>query len=369
MALSRYDVILGMEFLYNAEVHVHPHLSCIWIGGMEEPCMVECEYLNASRLEPSLLTTNGGLIGGNSEMMSLVEERVQVAEGLDEITTMSRGFVAGESLGPQLNKLPDINMDQDEGESEAKSLTEDSNYWKTHHSENVGDILSGTSCNEYLLNKGNYGCFKKEAWGFKHFKSASGVPVITSWWAIWFMMVLLGAAALFSVFGCACGSREHHVLSEDLRDSRLARSGTCVAVNSMGVSAFLGHKTTSAGVCCRIRGVHKQGLGQAQRFGDSQEGTIGSENGWWVYHWHGVITGVKNDSTRAEHPGDQGMTQRMSGEPNIGMRVCAREGSIGFVMAMCGGGYGERDFPVDEDVALFRRGRFVTTVSHGGQLS
>ena len=30
MAISRFDVILGMEFLYNAEVHVLPHLSCIW---------------------------------------------------------------------------------------------------------------------------------------------------------------------------------------------------------------------------------------------------------------------------------------------------------------------------------------------------
>lgn len=200
MAMSRYNVILGMEFLYNAKVHVHPHLSCIWIGGLEEPCMVEYEYLNANRPETSLQTTNGGLVEGNSAMMLLVEERVQVVEGLDEYTTMSRGFVAGESLGPQLNKLPDIDMDQGEGELEAKSLGEDSDYWKTHHNENVGDILSGTSNNEYLLNKGDYGCFKEEAWGFRHFKLASGVPVITSLWAIRFMMLLFGTTSLFSIF-------------------------------------------------------------------------------------------------------------------------------------------------------------------------
>ena len=29
MAMSRYDVILRMKFLYNTEVHVHLHLSCI----------------------------------------------------------------------------------------------------------------------------------------------------------------------------------------------------------------------------------------------------------------------------------------------------------------------------------------------------
>lgn len=73
-------------------------------------------------------------------MMLLVEERVQVVEGLDEYTTMSRGFVAGESPDPQLNKLPDTDMDQDLGESEAKSLAEDSGCWKTNHNENVGDI-------------------------------------------------------------------------------------------------------------------------------------------------------------------------------------------------------------------------------------
>lgn len=73
-------------------------------------------------------------------------------------------------------------------------------------------------------------------------------------------MVLVGAAALFSVFGCACGSYELHVLSENLRDSRLAWSGTCVAVNSMGVSVFLSHKTVSTGFCCGVCGVHKQGL-------------------------------------------------------------------------------------------------------------
>lgn len=43
VAMSRFDVILGMEFLYNTEMHVLPHLSCIWIRGMWEPCTIECE--------------------------------------------------------------------------------------------------------------------------------------------------------------------------------------------------------------------------------------------------------------------------------------------------------------------------------------
>ncbi|KAK9222542.1 hypothetical protein WN944_010978 [Citrus x changshan-huyou] len=90
MAMSRYDMILGMEFLYNAEVRVHPHLSWFWIGGMEEPCMVECEYLNSNRLETSLPVTNHGLVGGNSAMMSLVKERVRVADKLDEYTMILR---------------------------------------------------------------------------------------------------------------------------------------------------------------------------------------------------------------------------------------------------------------------------------------
>lgn len=32
MAMSRFDVIFGMKFMYNAEVYVLLHLSCIWIG-------------------------------------------------------------------------------------------------------------------------------------------------------------------------------------------------------------------------------------------------------------------------------------------------------------------------------------------------
>ena len=51
------------------------------------------------------------------------------------------------------------------------------------------------------------------------------------------------------------------MLSEDLRDSKLMRCGTCVAVNSMGVSTFFSHKTTSMGFCCEICGVQGQGLG------------------------------------------------------------------------------------------------------------
>lgn len=80
MAMLRFDVILGMEFLYNAEVYVLLHLSCIWIGGIGKPCMVECEYQSSSRLEPSLQTTNNGLNRGNSAMMSMVEEQDQVKE-------------------------------------------------------------------------------------------------------------------------------------------------------------------------------------------------------------------------------------------------------------------------------------------------
>lgn len=64
--------------------------------------------------------------------MSLVEECVQVAEELDKYTTTSRGFVTGQSQGPQLNKLPEEDANQDEGESEAKSLAKGSGYWKTH---------------------------------------------------------------------------------------------------------------------------------------------------------------------------------------------------------------------------------------------
>ncbi|KAK9222132.1 hypothetical protein WN944_010564 [Citrus x changshan-huyou] len=294
MAMSRYDVILGMEFLYNAEVHVHPHLSCIWIRGMKEPCMVEYEHLNSSKLEPSLQASNIGLIGGNSAMMSLIEERVHVTEGLDEYTMTSRGFMAGESQGLQLNKLLDEDVNQDEGESEAKSLAEGSSCWKTHYSENVGNIQSGTDCSEFLLNKVSCGCFNKEAWGFRHCRSASGVPVITSQWAVWLVVMLLRVATLFPVYGCACGSHEHRELTEELRDSRLEWRGTCMAVNSMGVSAFLDHKAARMWLCYRVFDVYKQGLGQAQRLGRSQEGIIGSEgNILGENHW-GCVTGMES---------------------------------------------------------------------------
>lgn len=61
-------------------------------------------------------------------MMSLVEECVQIAEGLDEYTMTSRGFMAGESQGPPLNKLSDKGVNQDEGESEVKSLAKGSGW-------------------------------------------------------------------------------------------------------------------------------------------------------------------------------------------------------------------------------------------------
>lgn len=63
----------------------------------------------------------------------------------------------------------------------------------------------------------------------------------------------------------------------------------------------------------------------------SQKGTTDSEkdifeeNGQWECHWHGVIAWVEDDSTWAKHPKDQGMVQRMRGEPNIGTWVCVKE--------------------------------------------
>lgn len=102
--------------------------------------------------------------------------------------------------------MPDEDANQDEGELEAKSLTEGSSCWKTHDSENEGIIQSGTDCGEFLLNKGSCGCFRKEAWGLRHCKSVSGVPVITSQWKVWLVLVLFGVVALFPVYGCACKS-------------------------------------------------------------------------------------------------------------------------------------------------------------------
>ena len=77
----------------------------------------------------------------------------------------------------------------------------------------MGNIRSGTNYSEFLLNKKSCGCFNKEAWGFKHCKSASGILVITSQWAVW-LVVLFGAVASFLV-------HEHRELAEELRGSRL----------------------------------------------------------------------------------------------------------------------------------------------------
>ena len=66
--------------------------------------------------------------------------------------------------------------------------------------------------------------------------------------------------------------------------------GTCVAVNSMGVSAFLDHKAVRMWLYYGVCDVYKQRLRQAQRLGRSQEGIINSkgnilgENSWWVCH-------------------------------------------------------------------------------------
>ena len=50
-----------------------------------------------------------------------------------------------------------------------------------------------------------------------------------------------------------------------------------MAVNSMGVSAFLDHKAVRMWLCCKVCDVYKQGLRQAQRLGRSQEGIIDSK--------------------------------------------------------------------------------------------
>ncbi|KAK9199630.1 hypothetical protein WN944_014822 [Citrus x changshan-huyou] len=65
MVISKFDVILGMEFLYNAEVHVLSHLSSIWIEGMKKSCTVECEYLSLIKIESSLQITHNGLDRGS----------------------------------------------------------------------------------------------------------------------------------------------------------------------------------------------------------------------------------------------------------------------------------------------------------------
>lgn len=62
------------------------------------------------------------------------------------------------------------------------------------------------------------------------------------------------------------------------------------------------------------------------------------------------------------------MAQRMHDEPNVDMQDCRGEGHACFNMALCGGGYSRRGYPADENVALFKWGRFVTTVSHDGRL-
>ena len=67
-----------------------------------------------------------------------------------------------------------------------------------------------------------------------------------------------------------------------------------MAVNSMGVSAFLDHKAARIWLCYRDFDVYKQGLGQAQRLGRSQEGIISSEgNILEENHW-GCVTGMES---------------------------------------------------------------------------
>lgn len=83
------------------------------------------------------------------------------------------------------------------------------------------------------------------------------------------------------------------------------------------------------------------GLGQTQQFVGSRKGTTDSEkdifgeNGRWECHWHGVIAWVEDDSTWAKHPKDQGMVQRMRGEPNIGTWVCVKENEVMVLIWLC----------------------------------
>ena len=70
--------------------------------------------------------------------------------------------------------------------------------------------------------------------------------------------------------------------------------------------------------------------------------------------------GVKNDSTRAEHSRDHGMTQRMHREPNIGMRVYDKEKEALALLWLCVG-----EVMANEITSLTKTSRFLG----GGGLS
>ena len=114
-----------------------------------------------------------------------------------------------------------------------------------------------------------------------------------------------------------------------------------MAAKSMETSVFFGHKTAGIGLCCDVCRMNKQGLGQTQRFVGSRKGTTDSkkdifgENDRWECHWHEVIAWVEDDSTWAKHPKDQGMVQRMHGEPNIGTWVCVKENEVMALIWLC----------------------------------
>ncbi|KAK9204702.1 hypothetical protein WN943_014966 [Citrus x changshan-huyou] len=205
MAISKFDVILGMEFLYNAEVHVLSHLSCIWIEGMGEPCTVECEYLSSIKLESSLQITHNGLDRGSYVIMSMVEEHDQVEEGLEGYTKISKEFMVGETLEPRLDKSSDGDKNQGEKESKVESPANNFNYRKANDSKNVRDFQEGTDCGESLLYRGKRGCIDDEVRSFEHSKTTSEDLVKVLQWVVWFILVLLGVTTYFPIIGALVG--------------------------------------------------------------------------------------------------------------------------------------------------------------------
>lgn len=79
------------------------------------------------------------------------------------------------------------------------------------------DIRDGTDCGESLLYKGKCEFIGKEVQGFEQLKTTSEILVKASQWSAWFMLLLLGVTALFPIYWCTCGRREHQVLGEEMQ--------------------------------------------------------------------------------------------------------------------------------------------------------
>lgn len=205
MAISKFNVILGMEFLYNVEVHVLSHLSCIWIEGMGKPCKVKCEYLSLIKLESSLQITHNGLYLGSYVIMLMVKEHDQVEEGLKGYTKISKEFMVGETLEPRLDKSSDGDKNQGEKESKVESLANSFNHRKANDSKNAGNFQEGTDRGESLLYRGKRGCIDDEVWSFKHSKTASEDPVKGLQWVVCFILVLLGVTTFFPIINALVG--------------------------------------------------------------------------------------------------------------------------------------------------------------------